>query len=149
MQTNNVNLHRVFASPIEKVFRAFSDADAYSTWLPPYGFIAKTHQYDFKKGGSYKMSFVNFTTGFIHSFGGEFLEINTNELIKITDRFDDPNLPGEMITNIQFKKVSCGTEVNISQTGIPEAIPSEMCYLGWQDSLDKLKRLVEPNIPDA
>ncbi|HMR47098.1 MAG TPA: SRPBCC family protein [Bacteroidia bacterium] len=149
MQTNNVNLHRVFASPIEKVFRAFSDANAYSTWLPPYGFIAKAHQYDFKKGGSYKMSFVNFTTGLSHSFGGEFLEIKINVLIKMTDRFDDPNLPGEMITTIQFKKVSCGTEVNISQTRIPEAIPSEMCYLGWQDSLDKLKRLVEPNIPDA
>ncbi len=149
MQTNNVNLHRVFASPIEKVFKAFSDPDAYATWLPPYGFVAKIKKFDFSVGGSYKIAFVNFTTGLSHSFGGEFLEIKSNELIKMTDRFDDPNLPGEMITTIQLKKVSCGTEVNISQTGIPEAIPSEMCYLGWQDSLDKLKRLVEPNIPDA
>ena len=149
MSTNNVQLHRVLAAPPEKVFKAFSDADAYATWLPPYGFVAKIQQYEFKTGGSYKMSFTNFTTGNGHSFGGEFLEIKPNELITATDRFDDSNLPGEMVTTIQLKKVICGTEINITQTGIPEAIPAEMCYLGWQDSLDKLKRLVEPNIPDG
>jgi len=149
MSTNNVQLHRVLAAPPEKVFKAFSDADAYASWLPPYGFVAKVQQYDFKNGGQYKMSFTNFTTGNSHSFGGKFLEIIPNELIKATDLFDDPNLPGEMITTVHLKKVTCGTEVNITQTGIPAAIPAEMCYLGWQESLDKLKRLVEPNIPDA
>lgn len=148
MSTNNVQLHRVLAAPPEKVFKAFSNADAYAAWLPPYGFVANLQQYDFTTGGSYKMSFTNFTTGNAHSFGGEFLEIIPNEIIKFTDRFDDPNLPGEMITTVQFKKVICGTELHITQTGIP-AVPAEMCYLGWQDSLDKLKRLVEPNIPDA
>lgn len=149
MTTNNVQLHRVITAPPEKVFKAFTDADAYASWLPPYGFVAKVQQYDFKIGGNYKMSFINFTTGNEHSFGGEFLEIITNEFIKITDRFDNPNLPGEMTTTIQFKKVICGTEINITQTGIPAAIPAEMCYLGWQESLDKLKRLVEPNIPEG
>lgn len=146
---NTVNLHRILAAAPEKVFKAFSDADAYATWLPPYGFVATIQQYEFKKGGGYKMSFTNFTTGNGHSFGGEFLDIKPNELIKATDRFDDPNLPGEMITSVKFKAVKCGTELNISQEGIPDAIPVEMCYLGWQDSLDKLKKLVEPNIPDA
>ena len=149
MSTNSVQLHRVLAAPPEKVFKAFSDADAYATWLPPYGFVAKVQLYEFKTGGNYKMSFTNFSTGNGHSFGGEFIEIIPNELIKATDRFDAPNLPGEMVTTVQFKKVICGTEINITQTGIPELIPAEMCYLGWQDSLDKLKRLVEPNIPDA
>lgn len=149
MSTNNVQLHRVLAAPPEKVFKAFSEADAYASWLPPYGFVAKIQQYDFVIGGHYKMSFTNFTTGNGHSFGGKFLEIIPNELIKATDVFDDPNLPGEMITKVHLKKVICGTEVNITQTGIPEVIPAEMCYLGWQESLDKLKRLVEPNIPDA
>jgi len=149
MATGTVSLHRVLAVPPEKIFKAFSDADAYATWLPPYGFTANIQQYEFKTGGKYKMSFTNFTTGKSHSFGGEFLEVKTNETVKATDRFDDPNLPGEMVTTVQFKKVICGTEINITQTGIPEAIPAEMCYLGWQDSLDKLKRLVEPNIPDA
>lgn len=149
MSTNNVKLHRVFAAPPEKVFRAFTDADAYASWLPPYGFVAKVHEMNVKEGGIYKMSFINFSTGNGHSFGGEFLEIKPNELIKYSDRFDDPNLPGEMITTIKLRAVSCGTELTATQEGIPSAIPEEMCYLGWQESLEKLKKLVEPNIPDA
>ena len=149
MPTNKVILHRVLTAPPEKVFRAFSDAAAHATWLPPYGFICTVQHMDFKVKGTYKMSFINFSTGNGHSFGGEFVEIKRNELIKYTDRFDDPNLPGEMTTTVQLTKVSCGTELHIVQEGIPEAIPAEMCYLGWQESLDKLKRLVEPNIPDA
>ncbi len=149
MSTNKVQLHRILAAPVEKVFRAFTNPDAMASWLPPYGFIAKVHSMDVKEGGSYKMSFINFTTGSSHSFGGEYLEIKLNELIKYTDRFDDPNLPGEMITTITLKAVLCGTELFATQEGIPAAIPTEMCYLGWQESLDKLKRLVEHNIPDA
>jgi uncharacterized protein YndB with AHSA1/START domain len=149
MATNSVKLHRVFAAPIEKVYKAFTDADAMASWLPPYGFVCKVHSMDFKIGGSYKMSFINFTTGSSHSFGGEYLEIVPNELLKYTDKFDDPNLPGQMITTIKLKKVLCGTELFATQEGIPDVIPAEMCYLGWQESLDKLKRLVEPNIPDA
>jgi uncharacterized protein YndB with AHSA1/START domain len=149
MKNNNVNLHRVFTSPVEKVFKAFTDADAMASWLPPYGFVAKVHSMDFKVGGTYKMSFINFTTGNGHSFGGKYLEITPNELLKYTDQFDDPNLSGQMITTILFKKVVCGTELFVKQEGIPEMIPVEMCYLGWQESLDKLKHLVEPNIPDA
>ncbi|UCS95519.1 SRPBCC family protein [Echinicola marina] len=149
MAYNTVKLHRVFAAPVEKVFKAFADADAIASWLPPYGFICKVHNMDFKTGGSYKMSFTNFTTGNGHSFGGEYLEIKANELLKYTDQFDDPNLPGQMITTIEFKEVSCGTELFATQEGIPDVIPTEMCYLGWQESLDKLKRLVEPDIPDA
>lgn len=149
MKNNTVKLHRVFAAPVEKVFKAFTDADAMASWLPPYGFVCKVHSMDFKIGGTYKMSFTNFTTGSGHSFGGEYLEIITNELLKYTDQFDDPNLPGQMITTIEFKKVLCGTEIFATQEGIPNAIPVEMCYLGWQESLEKLKRLVEPNIPDA
>ncbi len=146
---NTVDLHRVLTAPPEKVFKAFSDADAYSTWLPPYGFVATIQQYEFKTGGSYRMTFTNFTTGKGQSFGGSFLEIIPNETVKATDKFDDPNMPGEMVTTIRFKKVICGTEITITQTGIPDMIPAEMCYLGWQDSLDKLKRLVEPNIPES
>lgn len=146
---NTVNLHRVFAAPVEKVFKAFTDADAMASWLPPYGFVCKVQSMEVKVGGSYKMSFTNFTTGKSHSFGGEYLEIVPNELLKYTDRFDDPNLPGQMITTIRLKKVICGTELFATQEGIPDMIPAEMCYLGWQESLDKLKRLVEPNIPDA
>lgn len=149
MANNFVKLHRVFAASPEKVFKAFTNADAMASWLPPYGFVCKVHSMDFKVGGTYKMSFTNFTTGNSHSFGGEYLEIKPNELIKYSDQFDDPNLPGRMITTIELKKVSCGTEFFATQEGIPEAIPAEMCYLGWQESLDKLKRLVEPNIPDA
>lgn len=146
---NSVSLHRVLTASPEKVFRAFSDPLAHASWIPPYGFLCQVHQMDFKVGGRFKMSFINFTTGNGHSFGGEYLEIKPNELIKYSDKFDDPNLPGEMITTVWLKQVMCGTEIKIEQTGIPEAIPAEMCYLGWQESLDKLKRLVEPNIPDA
>ena len=149
MSTGNVKLHRVIAAPTEKVFKAFTDPDAYASWLPPYGFVAKVHEMNVKVGGKYKMSFTNFTTGNGQSFGGEFLEIKPNELIKYSDSFDNPDLPGEMITTINLKAVSAGTELNITQEGIPEVIPVEMCYLGWQDSLDKLKRLVEPNIPEG
>ena len=149
MANNTVNLHRVFTAPVEKVFKAFVNADAMASWLPPYGFVCKVHSMDAKVGGSYKMTFTNFTTGNSHSFGGEYLEILPNELLKYTDKFDDPNLPGQMITTIQLKPVLCGTELIATQEGIPDLIPTEMCYLGWQESLDKLKRLVEPNIPDA
>lgn len=149
MENNTVKLHRVLAASPEKVYRAFTDADAMASWLPPYGFVCKVHSMETKVGGKYSMSFTNFTTGNSHSFGGEYLEIRPNEFLKYTDQFDDPNLPGQMITTITFKKVSCGTEIFATQEGIPDAIPVEMCYLGWQESLDKLKRLVEPNIPDA
>jgi len=149
MANNSVSLHRVIKASPEKVFRAFSDPAAHSTWLPPYGFICTVQQMDFKVGGQYKMTFINFGTGNGHSFGGEYLEIKTNEMIKYSDRFDDPNLPGEMTTTVWLKKVLCGTELKVVQEGIPEAIPSEMCYLGWQDSLEKLVKLVEPEIPDA
>jgi uncharacterized protein YndB with AHSA1/START domain len=149
MEHNMVKLHRVFAAPVEKVFKAFTDADAMASWLPPYGFVCKVHSMDLKIGGKYKMTFTNFTTGNKQSFGGEYLEIISNELLKYTDQFDDPNLPGQMITTIELKRVICGTELFAMQEGIPDVIPTEMCYLGWQESLDKLKRLVEPNIPDA
>lgn len=147
--TNQVQLHRVFAAAPEKVFKAFSDPDAMASWLPPYGFVCKVHAMDFKTGGPFRMSFTNFTTGHSQSFGGDYLEIVPGKLLKYNDRFEDPSLPGEMITTFELKAVSCGTELYILQTGIPEVIPPEMCYLGWQHSLDKLKRLVEPNIPDA
>ncbi len=149
MANTTVKLHRIFAAPIEKVFKAFTDSDAMASWLPPYGFICKVHNMDFKIGGTYKMTFTNFTTGSEHSFGGEYLEIISNEKLKYTDQFDDPNLSGQMITTIELKKVLCGTELLATQEGIPEQIPTEMCYLGWQESLEKLKQLVEPNIPDA
>ncbi len=149
MENNIVKLHRVFAASPEKLFKAFTDADAMASWLPPYGFVCKVHSMDLKVGGTYKMSFTNFTTGSSHSFGGEYLEIIPNERLKYTDQFDDPNLPGQIITTIEFKKALGGTEFFATQEGIPEIIPTEMCYLGWQESLDKLKRLVEPNIPDA
>ncbi|MFB6341118.1 SRPBCC family protein [Saccharicrinis sp. FJH62] len=148
MKTNTVTLHRVLTASPEKVFRAFAEPDAFAFWLPPYGFICKVHQMEFKENGTYKMSFTNFSTGNGHSFGGEFIEIKSNELIKYTDRFDDPNLPEEMITSVSLKEVSCGTELQIQQVGIPDIIPAEMCYLGWQESLEKLKKLVEPEIPD-
>jgi uncharacterized protein YndB with AHSA1/START domain len=149
MANGIVNLHRVFAAHAEKVFKAFINAEAMAAWLPPYGFTCKVHHLDAKVGGTYKMSFSNFSTGNGHSFGGEYLEIIPNELIKYTDQFDDPNLPGKMITTIRLKSVLCGTELIATQEGIPEMIPVEMCYLGWQESLEKLKHLVEPNIPDA
>jgi uncharacterized protein YndB with AHSA1/START domain len=149
MTNNTVTLHRVLAAPVEKVFKAFTDADAMASWLPPYGFVCKVHSLDFRVGGSYKMTFTNFTTGSGHSFGGSYLEILPNELLRYTDQFDDPTLPGLMMTTIKFKAVLCGTELFVTQEGIPAEIPLEMCYLGWQESLEKLKRLVEPVIPDA
>jgi len=131
------------------VFRAFADPIAHASWLPPYGFLCTVQHMEFKVGGSFKMTFTNFSTGHSHSFGGEYLEIEPNGFIKYVDRFDDPNLPGEMTTTVSLRKVICGTELQIEQTGIPEIIPAEMCYLGWQESLEKMKKLVEPEIPDA
>ena len=148
MATNTIRLHRVLRATPEKIYRAFLDADAMTKWLPPHGFIGKVHHLEAKVGGTYKMSFTNFSTGNGHSFGGEYLEIIPNERIRHTDKFDDPNLPGEMQTTIALRKVSCGTEVNIVQEGIPEMIPPEACYLGWQESLMLLAQLVEPEIPD-
>jgi uncharacterized protein YndB with AHSA1/START domain len=148
MPTNTVRLHRVLRAPPERVYRAFLDGDAMVKWLPPHGFTAKVHHLDVKVGGTYKMSFTNFSTGHGHSFGGEYLELVPNERIRHTDKFDDPNLSGTMQTTIVLKQVFCGTEVNIVQEGIPEVIPAEACYLGWQESLALLAQLVEPNIPD-
>jgi uncharacterized protein YndB with AHSA1/START domain len=148
MPANTIRLHRVLRATPEKVYRAFLDGDALTKWLPPNGFTGKVHHLDAKVGGSYKMSFTNFSTGKSHSFGGEYLELAPHERIRHTDRFDDPNLPGEMQTTITLKKVSCGTEVNIVQEGVPEVIPAEACYLGWQESLILLQKLVEPEIPD-
>jgi len=149
MSGNSVTLHRVLTAKPEKVFRAFSDVSAFISWIPPYGFLCTAQQMDFKTGGNYKMTFTNFTSGNSHSFGGKYLEIKPNEYLRYSDQFDNPNLPGEMITTVWLNKVSCGTELRITQEGIPSAIPTEMCYLGWQDSLEKLKKLVEPEIPDA
>ena len=148
MPTGTVRLHRVLRAKPERVYRAFLDADAKAKWLPPYGFTCKVHHMDAKVGGTYKMSFTNFTTGKGHSFGGEYRELVPSEKIRYTDRFDDPNLPGEMQTTISFKPVSCGTELTIVQEGVPEVIPLEMCYLGWQESLEQLIKLVEPEIPN-
>ena len=147
MSTNSVTLHWVVTAPPEKVYRAFSEPAAMAAWFPPYGFVCTIQEMDFKEGGHFKMVFTNFTTGNGNSFGGTYLEIKPNEFIKFSDKFDDPNLPGEIITTVGLKKVFCGTELRVEQTGIPPAIPVEMCYLGWQESLDKLKRLVEPKIP--
>ena len=149
MATNSVTLHRVLKASPEKVYRAFSDANALTFWLPPYGFLGVVHELDFRVEGTYKMSFINFSTGNAHSFGGKYLELRPNEFIRHTDRFDDPNLPGEMITSIWLSEVSCGTELKIIQENIPSVIPPEMCYLGWQETLEKLMKLVEPQIPDA
>lgn len=146
--TNTIRLHRVLRAPVERVYRAFLDADAMVKWLPPNGFTGKVHSMDAKVGGAYKMSFTNFTTGKSHSFGGEYLELVPYERLRYTDRFDDPNLPGEMITTITLKQVSCGTELHAVQEGVPEVIPPEACYLGWQESLTLLAKLVEAEIPD-
>lgn len=147
--SNSVSLHRILKASPEKVFRAFTDATAIASWLPPYGFLCTVHEMDAKKGGSFKMSFTNFSTGNGHSFGGKYVDIKPNEFLKYTDKFDDPNLAGEMTTSVSLRKTIAGTEIKIQQDGIPSAIPAEMCYLGWQESLDKLTRLVEPEIPDA
>ena len=147
-ETNTVRLHRVLAAKPEKVYRAFLDAGAMAKWLPPNGFTCQVHHLDPKVGGTFRMSFQNFTTGKSHSFGGEYVELVPHELIRYTDRFDDPNLPGTMITTIALKKVFCGTELNITQEGIPAVIPAEACYLGWQESLILLAKLVEAEIPD-
>ena len=147
MPTNTVRLHRVLRAPSERIYRAFLNADALAKWLPPNGFTGKVHHLDAKVGGTYKMSFTNFTTGNSHSFGGEYLELLPNERIRHTDKFDEPNLPGTMQVTVSFRKVSCGTELNVVQEGIPEAIPLEACYLGWQESLALLACLVEAEIP--
>ena len=148
MSANTIRLHRVLTAKPERVYRAFLDADAMTKWLPPNGFTGKVHHMDAKVGGTYKMSFTNFSTGKSHSFGGEYLELVPQERIRYTDRFDDPNLPGEIQTIVTLKKVSCGTELNIVQDGVPDIIPAEACYVGWQESLNLLAKLVEPEIPD-
>ncbi|MEZ5565178.1 MAG: SRPBCC family protein [Gammaproteobacteria bacterium] len=148
MATGTVRLHRILRTKPAKVFRAFIDADALTRWLPPNGFTAKVHELDARVGGTHRMSFTNFSTGNGHAFGGEYLEICRNERLRYTDRFDDPNLAGEMHITVVLKAVSCGTEISIVQEGIPEAIPVDACYLGWQDSLNHLAMLVEPEIPD-
>lgn len=145
---STIRLHRVLRGTPERVYRAFLDADAMAKWLPPYGFTAKVHHLDAKVGGTHKMSFTNFNTGKSHSFGGRYLELRPHELIRYTDKFDDANLPGEMQVTVALKKVSCGTEVTITQEGVPDVIPAEACYLGWQESLAQLAKLVEPEIPD-
>jgi uncharacterized protein YndB with AHSA1/START domain len=149
MSTNTVRLHRVLRASPEKLYRAFVDFDALCKWLPPYGFTGKIHHKDVKVGGTYKMSFTNFTTGSSHSWSGKYLELVPNERLRYSDQFDDPNLPGEMRVTVDLKKVSCGTELNIVQEGIPTVIPAEMCYLGWQECLEQLAKLVEPEIPNG
>jgi uncharacterized protein YndB with AHSA1/START domain len=145
---NTVRFHRVLRAPSERIYRAFLDADAKAKWLPPHGFTGKVHHIDATVGGTYKMSFTNFSTGQTHTFGGTYLELTPYERIRYTDAFDDPNLPGEMQTTISLKQVSCGTELHIVQEGLPEVIPVEQCYLGWQESLTLLAQLVEADIPD-
>ena len=147
--SNSVSLHRIIKAAPEKVFRAFTQANAIAAWLPPYGFLCTVHEMNVQVDGTFRMSFQNFTTGNSHSFGGKYIAVKPAEFLQYTDQFDDPNLPGEMTTSVWLKKVSVGTELKIVQEGIPEMIPAEMCYLGWQESLEKLARLVEPNIQDA
>jgi uncharacterized protein YndB with AHSA1/START domain len=147
MSDRTVHLHRVLRCPPQKIYRAFTEADAMAKWLPPYGFVCKVHQMDARVGGSFRMSFVNFGSGNSHSFGGEYLELVPNERIRYNDRFDDANLPGTMEVTVTLKPVVCGTELSAMQSGIPELIPLEMCYLGWQESLAQLATLVEPDIP--
>jgi uncharacterized protein YndB with AHSA1/START domain len=147
MSDRTVRLHRVLRAKPEKVYRAFLEADAMSKWLPPYGFTCKVHHLEARVGGSFRMSFHTFASGNAHSFGGEYVELVPNQLVRYTDKFDDPNLPGVLEVTVSLKPVSCGTDISITQTGIPEAIPLEMCYLGWQESLAQLATLVEPDIP--
>ena len=149
MPDNSVSLHRVLKAAPEKVYRAFTEANAMASWIPPYGFLCTVHEMNVEVGGTFRMSFHNFSTGKGHSFGGEYLEIKPNEFLKYTDKFDDPNLPGEITTSVWLRKVLVGTEIKILQENIPSVIPAEMCYLGWQESLEKLAKLVEPNLPDA
>jgi uncharacterized protein YndB with AHSA1/START domain len=144
---STIRLHRVLRAPADRVYRAFIDADAMAKWLPPHGFTGKVHAMDARVGGGYKMSFTNFNTGTSHSFGGKFLELVPGERLRYTDAFDDPNLAGQMQTTVALKKVSVGTEINITQEGVPDVIPAEACYLGWQESLTLLAQLVEPEIP--
>ena len=148
MATGTVRLHRVLRTKPERVYRAFLEPDAMAKWLPPYGFTCQVHHMEARIGGTYRMSFRNFTTGNSHSFGGEYLELVPFEKIRYSDRFDDPNLPGEIQVTVSLRQVACGTELNILQEGLPEVIPVEMCYLGWQESLAQLAQLVEPEIPD-
>lgn len=148
MTSNTVKFHRVLRTTPEKIYRAFTESDAWTRWLPPNGFTARLHEMDAKVGGRYRMSFSNFTTGHSHSFGGTWLELVPHSRIRYTAKFDDANLPGEMRTSVTLKPVSCGTELSIEQSGIPEVIPVEACYLGWQESLAHLANLVEPNIPN-
>lgn len=148
MPTSTVKFHRVLRATPERVYRAFLDPDAKVKWLPPHGFTGKVHHLDARVGGSYRMSFTNFSTGHSHAFGGEYLELIPNQLLRYSDRFDDPNLPGEMQTTVSLRPVSVGVEVNITQEGIPEVIPAEACYLGWQESLTLLAQLVEAEIPE-
>jgi uncharacterized protein YndB with AHSA1/START domain len=147
MSTGTVHLHRVLRAPPERVYRAFLSADAMAKWIPPYGFTCQVHHMDARVGGSFRMSFTNFGTGTGNSFGGEYLELVPNERLRYTDRFDDPNLPGTLEVTVVLKAVMCGTELSVTQSGIPEVIPVEMCYLGWQESLAQLATLVEPSIP--
>ena len=149
MSTHTIRLHRVLRSTPEKVYRAFLEPEALAKWISPYGFTCKVHHLDARVGGTFRMSFTNFTTGGSHSFGGSYLELVPHERLRYTDKFDDPNLPGEMQVTILLKKVICGTEVNIVQEGVPAVIPAEMCYLGWQESLTQLANLVEPDIPNG
>ena len=147
--TNSVRLHRVLRAPAERIYKAFLDPDAMARWLPPYGYLGKVHEIDAKVGGGYRMSFTNFGTGNAHSFSAKYVELTPHERLKYTTTFDDPGLPGEMTQTITLREVSCGTELNVVQEGLPEAIPAEMCYLGWQESLLQLAHLVEPEIPDG
>jgi uncharacterized protein YndB with AHSA1/START domain len=149
MSDNKVSLHRVIKASPEKIYRAFTESIAIASWLPPYGFLCTVYDLNVQVGGTYKMSFQNFTTGNSHSFGGTYVEIKPNTFLKYTDQFDDPNLPGVMTTSVWLQKTSAGTELKVIQEGIPSVIPVEMCYLGWQESLEKLIKLVEPEIPDA
>lgn len=148
MSTGTVRLHRVLRGTPERLYRAFTTPDAMAKWLPPYGFTCKVHHMDVKVGGTYRMSFTNFTTGNSHAFGGVYRELIPNERLVYTDKFEDPNMPDEMVTTITIRKVSCGTEITAVQEGIPSMIPAESCYLGWQESLEQLAKLVDPEIPD-
>ncbi|RAJ08269.1 uncharacterized protein YndB with AHSA1/START domain [Chitinophaga skermanii] len=149
MSNNSVSLHRVIKTTPEKLYRAFTDGAALSSWLPPYGFVCTVQAFNATVGGAFRMTFINFNTGNGHSFGGTYTALTPNEFVQYADTFDDPNLPGEMTTTVWLKQTIAGTDIKITQEGIPAAIPVEMCYLGWQESLEKLAKLVEPNIPDA